>query len=438
MTEFSDTRSPPPQSKLRLAKKVVLPPRCEAHVMVESAGSGLCFLQNSAKTYATNGVSPANGVANIRSHVPFKVRVKNTFDRPHTLQKGMVLGWTLSHPMQLLTVPTGDYRKDVNIIDRGAPENSLFLEQTTPEGQHPDVLVQDATSPAQQWKGQVDLSHLDSTERKAITNMLEPHQAMWDGHLGEVTATQHRIDLIPGDKPVHSQPYRAGTRAREIEKAEIEKILAQGVIKPATCEWASPIVMVPKPGGSLRFCVDYRKLNAITVPDTYPLPRMDECIDSLVEAAIFTTLDCNSGYWQIPVDPADRDKTTFTSHYGICRFIRLPFGLRNATGTFQQAVDIILSGVKWKTCLGLSGRCNRVFVLARGPHASCRRSSHPLGEGRAIPQVGQVSVLQRYCQLPWPCHTSLSTRGCLEKYRGTQVGTYAVHADGVAFLLRAF
>jgi hypothetical protein len=128
-------------------------------------------------------------------------------------------------------------------------------------------------------------------------------------------------------------------------------MLAQGVIEPATCEWDSPIVMVPKPDGSLRFCVDYRKLNAITVPDTYLLPRMDECIDSLGEAAIFTTLDCNCGYWQIPVDPADRDKTAFTSQYCIYRFIHVPFGLRNAPGTFQRAVDIILSGVQWKTCL---------------------------------------------------------------------------------------
>jgi hypothetical protein len=92
--------------------------------MVGSAGSGLCFLQNSEKIYATNGVSLANGIADIRPHVPFKVRVINTFDRPHTLQKGMVLGWTLPHPMQILTVPTGDDRKDGNIIDRGAPENS--------------------------------------------------------------------------------------------------------------------------------------------------------------------------------------------------------------------------------------------------------------------------------------------------------------------------
>jgi Reverse transcriptase (RNA-dependent DNA polymerase)/RNase H-like domain found in reverse transcriptase len=109
--------------------------------------------------------------------------------------------------------------------------------------------------------------------------------------------------------------------------------------------------MVPKSDGSLRFCVDYRRLNAITVPNTYPLPRMDECIASLGDAAIFTTLDCNSGYWQIPVHPADRDGTTFTSHCGIYRFLRLPFGLRNAPATFQRAVDVILAGMTWRTCL---------------------------------------------------------------------------------------
>jgi Reverse transcriptase (RNA-dependent DNA polymerase) len=92
-------------------------------------------------------------------------------------------------------------------------------------------------------------------------------------------------------------------------------------------------------------------LNSINIPDTYPLPRMDECIDSLGDAAVFNTLDCNSGYWQIPVHPEDRDMTTFTSHYGISRFLRLPFGLRNAPAPFHRAIDIILSGFKWKTCL---------------------------------------------------------------------------------------
>ena len=181
--------------------------------------------------------------------------------------------------------------------------------------------------------------------------MLAKHRSMWSGRLGQVQSTNHRIDLIPGQKPVHCQPYRAGPTARAVESAEIERMLKAEVIEPATSEWASPIVLVAKPDGSTRFCLDYRRLNAITVRDSYPLPRMDECIDSLGDAKIFTTLDCNSGYWQIPVRPEDREKTTFTSHEGLYWFLRMPFGLRNAPATFQRFVDITLSGLTWKTCL---------------------------------------------------------------------------------------
>jgi Reverse transcriptase (RNA-dependent DNA polymerase) len=108
---------------------------------------------------------------------------------------------------------------------------------------------------------------------------------------------------------------------------------------------------VPKPDGSQQFCVDDRRLNEITVPDTYPIPRMDECLDSLGEVVGFPTLYFNSGCLKIPVDPADREKTAFTSHFGVYKFRRLPFGLRNAPGTFQRVIDIILSVVKCKTCL---------------------------------------------------------------------------------------
>ena len=128
-------------------------------------------------------------------------------------------------------------------------------------------------------------------------------------------------------------------------------MLEAGVIEPATSEWASPVVLVPKKDGSLRFCIDYRRLNAKTVADAYPLPRMDDCLDSLGDAGIFSTFDCNSGYWQIPVAPEDRDKKTFISHMGTFRHVPMPFGLRNAPATFQRVLDIILSGVRWQPCL---------------------------------------------------------------------------------------
>ena len=105
---------------------------------------------------------------------------------------------------------------------------------------------------------------------------------------------------------------------------------AEGVIEPSQSEWGSPALLVPKPDGAPRFCVDYRRLNAVTVKDSYPLPRMDECLDTLGDAQWFTTLDAQSGNWQVPVHPDDRHKTAFVCHYGCWQFRRIPFGLCNA------------------------------------------------------------------------------------------------------------
>lgn len=111
------------------------------------------------------------------------------------------------------------------------------------------------------------------------------------------------------------------------------------------------MVVVPKKNGKPPFCVDYRRLNAITKKDTYPIPRMDDCLDSLGEALFFSTLDCTAGYWQIPLNAEDREKTAFTSHMGLFEWLVMPFRLTNAPATFQLALDIILSGLKRQSCL---------------------------------------------------------------------------------------
>ena len=113
----------------------------------------------------------------------------------------------------------------------------------------------------------------------------------------------------------------------------------------------SPIVLVQKKDGSTRFCVDYWRLNSVTKKDAFPLSRVHDSLDALGESELFSTHDLASGYWQVELDPADREKTTFTTHQGLYEFTVMPFGLCNAPGTFQLLMNSTLSGLLWSSCL---------------------------------------------------------------------------------------
>ncbi len=150
--------------------------------------------------------------------------------------------------------------------------------------------------------------------------------------------------------PIKQRPYRQPMTKRHLVDTEIDKMLETGVIRPSVSPWASPITLVPKKDGTTRFCVDFRKVNARTRKDCYPLPNIQEIFDLVGGARYFTTLDVRAGYWQCELDERDRQKTAFVCHRGLFEFNRLAFGLANAPGQFQRRMDRILSGLIGKIC----------------------------------------------------------------------------------------
>ena len=171
-----------------------------------------------------------------------------------------------------------------------------------------------------------------------------------DEDLGNTPLLKHGIET---HGPPLRQPYRRQNPAvRREEMTQVQQMLSSNVIRPSNSPWASPVVMVRKKDGSLRFCVDFRQLNAATVKDAHPLPRIDDLLDALHGAKWFSTLDLKSGYWQVPIAEQDKEKTAFRTSSGqLFEFNQVPFGLCNAPATFSRLMDRVLAGLHWETCL---------------------------------------------------------------------------------------
>ena len=201
----------------------------------------------------------------------------------------------------------------------------------------------------------LDCADLSTEQKQKLINFLSRNKDMFAKDISEIGKTNlHTHTIYTGQaKPVSTPPYRQTPHMRAELDRQLEEMKRHGIIEESTSPWHSPVVMVKKPNNEWRFCVDYRKLNAVTEIMSFPIPHMSDVFDTLAEskAEVFSTLDLRSGFWQVPLDKSTKNKSAFITHSGVYEFNRLAFGMVNASMTFQSLMTKVLKNLNFKIAL---------------------------------------------------------------------------------------
>lgn len=188
-------------------------------------------------------------------------------------------------------------------------------------------------------------SHLTEVQRTDLINLIFEYITLFPDTPSRTSLIEHDIDV--GDSaPIHQRYYRVSANKKQHLEKEVDYMLENGIAEPSFSSWASPSLLVTKSDGSFRFCTDYRKVNAVTKPDSFPLPRIEDCIDQVGNANFVSKFDQLKGYWQVPLTERAREISAFIIPSGLFSYNVMSFGLRNAPTTFQRLMNRVISGLR--------------------------------------------------------------------------------------------
>ena len=196
-----------------------------------------------------------------------------------------------------------------------------------------------------QWEDSIDLNHLSNLNKTRVMDMLLSREKVFsvnESDIGKASVTEHKI-VLNDSAPIYQRPRRVRQPINDEIEKQCRELTEADIIEPTTSPWSSPIVPIRKKDGTIRLCVDYRKLNAVTVPDKFPVPNLLDSIFGLGGTKFFTKLDLIRGYYQIPLEESSKQYTAFSTNRGHWQFKRLSFGLRNAPAAFQREIQAVLS-----------------------------------------------------------------------------------------------
>lgn len=211
-----------------------------------------------------------------------------------------------------------------------------------------DVSVAQVQSQAELHSAQlpVELDHtaLNREPIQQLDSLLSQYSDVFSSHEHDFGRTNRvRPSIRTGEAPpIRQRAYRTSAHLRSEIDRQVQKLLSQDIIEESCSPWALPVVLVKKKDGTYRFCIDFRKLNSVTVKDSYPLPRPANALDSLSGACWFSSIDLVSEYWQLELHEHDREKTAFNTGSALYQFKVIPMGLTNASPTLQRLMELVL------------------------------------------------------------------------------------------------
>ena len=311
--------------RIAINENVEVPPECEIIIMghamdrVDTCGIGVLeatesFVDRSGLLIAKALVSPEFGT------VP--LRIMNLSNEPCMLHKNMVAA--MYEPVEI---------EKFEIVNSISSNTSPELDSCP----HIDDLILQSSS------------NLNESQKKCLRSLLYEYKDQFSksSHdLGCTNLVEHTIKTLPDCKPVKLRPYRIPLAKREFAENEIKAMAEKGLIEPSHSAWSAPAVLVPKRDGTTRFCIDYRRLNQLTIPDSHPLPRIDDTLDALGGSSWFSTLDLKSGFHQVSIAEEDRPKTAFSiPGSGLWQWRVLPFGLINSPSVFERLMERVFAGL---------------------------------------------------------------------------------------------
>ena len=304
------------------------------------------------------------------------VPVTNPSTHPRTIRKGDIIGY-LVDPQEFFDAPNSEekleqFKKSAQAVasmiaiaadSKESTQNEVPLDSTggddlqedSPEAEQygpktaelPDTM----TYSSHKMEEYLDMGSLPENLKEKAWEMLKRRQKAFgfDGRLGHHPAKVH-IRTEEGQVPIAVPMFGSSPAKRVIINEQLDKWFEQGIIEASKSPWSAPVVIAYR-NGKPCFCVDYRKLNAVTIPDEFPIPRQTEILSSLSGAQVLSSLDALSGFTQLEMSEEDVEKTAFRTHRGLFQFKWMPFGLRNGLSIFQRVMQGILAPYLWIFCL---------------------------------------------------------------------------------------